>query len=198
MQKLTLNLNEAQVRKLINGHPIQIDKEKLNGSQHYLMVHPSTHKRATTARMKGKGIRVALTPEELQMSGQGFMDILRKIGKAATFVKDKIIDSSFYQQNIRPEVKALVNAGTTALANVLPGPVANIATKGINAIGEQTGAFGLPTDMVGVIHTTVKPKRITKKNAAAIMMDTKVNSLEYTKSKPSRKKSTSSGSFVIQ
>lgn len=193
MQKLPLTLTENQVRKLIKGLPIQLAKDQLMKSEHYLMLHPETHKKVIAAKTKGRGVRITLTHPEIMASGSGFMDILRKIGKAAMWVKDKVIDTPFYQQTVKPEIRSLVDAGKTAAAAVLPAPISNIANAGIDKIGQVTNAFGLP---LGVIDTTIKPKRITKKQAEKMLSATSITEpTPRAKPKPRAKKV--GGSFVI-
>lgn len=165
MQKLNLSLNENHIRKAVNGHPIQLSKDHLNGSEHFLVLHPENYKKCVTAKSKGRGVRITLTHPELAASGEGFMDILRKIKDGANWFKKHIIDSNFYQNQIKPEVRSLVNAGTAAVSNVLPGPVGNVAKSIVNAIGDNTGAYGL------VDTKTIKPKKITKKAVDKMIVD---------------------------
>jgi hypothetical protein len=165
MQKLPLTLTEAQARKLMNKHPIQLKHSQLKPEHmHYLMVHPETHKRAMKSLASGKGLRVALTPEELEMSGAGFWDLLKKAGQVAAnvgrFVKDKIIDSNLYQTSIKPEVRKLVDSGEAAISGVLPAPLAGVSKTLIDALGSRTGAYGL-------IEVPSK-KRVPKPKAKAV------------------------------
>ena len=185
MQKLHLSLNENHIRKAVNGHPIQLSKDHLNGSEHFLVLHPENYKKCVTAKAKGRGVRITLTHPELAASGEGFMDILRKIKDGASWFKSKVLDSNFYQQNIKPEVRALVDAGTAAVSPMLPAPVANVAKSIVNAIGDKTGAYGL-------IDTTIKPKKITKKQVDKMIVDFEKKPKKVVKSKKS-----ASGSFNI-
>jgi len=200
MQKLPLTLTEAQARKLMNKHPIQLKHSQLKPEHmHYLMVHPETHKRAMKSLASGKGLRVSLTPEELEMSGSGFWDLLKKAGQVAAnvgrFVKDKIIDSNLYQTSIKPEVRKLVDSGEAALAGVLPAPVAGVSKTLIDALGSRTGAYGLIEVPMNVIPSGITNKKRVPKP--------KVIPLGITKAKAVKKvvdksiKNLAGGSFVI-
>lgn len=147
--QIPVTLTEANVRKLINGHPIQLSSQQLHGTSHHLVVHPETHKRMLAAKAKKKGIRIHLTPEEVAASGQGFGDFLRKIGKAAKWVGEKVSDvihSGAYQKYAKPLVKTLVSDATAAVAPML-GPLAGPVESGVQKLGEVTGAYGLPQSL---------------------------------------------------
>lgn len=170
MQRLNLTLTEPQARKLMNKHPIQLKHNQLQPEhRHYLMLHPETHKRAMKAMASGKGLRLALTPDELEQSGAGFWDLLKKAANVASnvgrFVKDKIIDSNLYQTSIKPEVRKLVDSGEAALQTVLPAPVAGVSKTLIDALGSKTGAYGL-IEIPAKRAKAAKPRAKTAKPAA--------------------------------
>jgi hypothetical protein len=138
-----LDLTESNVNNFLSGKPVQLKKEQLHGNKHYLIVHPETHKRLVHAKSKGKGLRITMTPQELAASGEGFRDILSKIKKGAQWLKTHVIDSNIYQQDVKPIVRKLVDAGVSAASPMLPAPVASLAKQGIDKLGEVTNAFGL-------------------------------------------------------
>lgn len=73
---IKLNLSHAQLLKAKAGHPIQISPQNV-GVGHVFHVHPETYRKLATANKNGKGARIHLTLAEL--SGAGFMDILKKV-----------------------------------------------------------------------------------------------------------------------
>lgn len=156
-----LTLTENNARKLVNGHPIQLRNKQLHGTDHYLMLHPMQHARLSKAKAMGKGVRLVLTPEELQASGQGFGELWNKVKRGAAWVKQNVIDTPFYQKNVRPVVKQAVEAAVAALP--LPAPVAGIAKAGVEKLGESTSAFGL--EMEQPKKPRAKPKPRAKKAA---------------------------------
>ena len=161
MQKFTVDLTEGNVRKIINGYPIQLSKTQLNGNNHHLMVHPLNHKKMSDAKAKGKGVRLTLTQPEAIASATGFKDFWDKVKTVGQWVKKNVIDTSFYQSNVRPVVKELVDKGV-AIATPMLGPVAPIAKAGVEELSKQTGAFGIKANAL----TPVKTKRVTVKPRA--------------------------------
>ena len=161
--RFPLELTQNNVRKLVNGHPIQLRKEQLQGSKHWLDVHPTTHKRLSSAKAKGKGLRLTLTPEELQASGEGLGDLWNAIKKGARWVKDKIIDTPVYQSAVKPVVKGLVNAGVSAITPML-GPAGPLVQQGVEKLGEVTNAYGVSPELT-MLQPKSKPKPKPKPRA---------------------------------
>ena len=165
--KFPLDLTTNNVNNMLMGRSIQLKKEQLTGNKHYVVVHPTTHKKMSQALSKGKGVRILLTPDEFNASGEGFMDILRGIKKGAQWIKTHVIDSSTYQTAIKPIVRELVNVGTAAVAPPL-GPLAPLAKQGIDKLGEVTNAYGLVS-----VSKVSKPKsksKVSKPKAKKIVM----------------------------
>lgn len=145
-QKVPVTLTHAQVRKMMNGHPIQLSHRQLVDGKHWLALHHETAKRVGGAIRRKRGVRIHISPHELEASGEGIRDFFDKVisgaKKVGSFLKEKVIDTPFYQQNIRPLARNAVNTAFQAAAPSL-GVAAPIAQKGIDVIGEKTGAFGL-------------------------------------------------------
>lgn len=171
-----LDLTENNVKRLVNGHPIQLKAPQLKGDKHYIVVHPATHQRLVKARGLNKGARINLTAQELAASGEGFKDLWQKVKKGAQWVKQNVIDTALYQTKVKPIVRQAVESAVASLP--LPAPVAGVAKVGVEKLGEVTGAFGLEESPL--VMTQPKKKRVTKKGT----------------SKPRAKKS-AGGSFMI-
>lgn len=152
-----LELTENNVKKLMRGYPTQLKKEQLHSTKHYVKVHPLTHQKLTKAKVSGKGIRLTMTPEEFETSGEGFMDILRGIKKGAQWVKKNIIDSNIYQSDIKPIVRKLVDASVTAAEPML-GPVGPLVKSGVDKLGTVTNAYGLEAPTNGILKPKPKAK----------------------------------------
>jgi len=179
-----LDLTKSNVTNLISGKPIQLRKEQLNGSKHFLKVHPINHKRMTMAKAKGKGLRLSLTPDEVQASGEGFMDILRGIKKGAEWIKSHVIDSSLYQTAVKPIVKELVTTAATAAKTALP-VAAPLIQAAVDKGSEVTNAYGL----------VIPPKQ--KRGRPSVSSNAmKSHSKPKAKAKPKAKKQVG-GSFLI-
>ncbi len=140
--KVPLKLTEAQFHKLRKGHPVQLKHHQLTGDEHWIACHPETAKKLHTAKHKQKGVRIQLTNPELEASGEGIKEFWDKLKNAGKWVKEKIIDTPFYQTNVKPIVRGLVNTGETMVQARL-GPLGGVATSAIEAIGKKSGAYGL-------------------------------------------------------
>ena len=128
------------------GHTIQISHSKLfNGLE--IVVKKSKAFKLTRAYRNGKGTRLNLDKEELEAQGGSFWDVLRNAGN---WIKNHIIDTPIYQNDIKPIVRQVVNSGVNALsaavgseAPMLAPVVNSLGNSAVNAIGSKTGAFGL-------------------------------------------------------
>lgn len=175
---IRININEitpAQLKRLESGKTVQFKhkdiKDQTISDRGHFFVHPDVSKRLARSHAAGSGFRVTLTHPELQASGQGFRDAWNWIKNkaapavvsAAKFVKSKVIDSPFYQQSIRPELHNIVSG---LESNLPQNVVGTLIKKGVDVVGEKTGAFGIE-----------EPKKKSK-------------------SKPRSKKNTKGGSFM--
>jgi hypothetical protein len=138
LEKVSLNLTQPQARKLMSGKPVQLSASGIKGNKHSLYVNPLLAKKIRKAQRLNKGVRVSLTEEERSQSASGLKEIFEGIKKGAEFLKKNVIDSEFYQKNIRPLAKELVQSGINLL------PVGkDLARKGADWASQKTGAFGL-------------------------------------------------------
>jgi len=143
--QVPVSLTKAQFDKLRRGHQIQLSHQQIAGSglKNGIAVHPETAKKIHNARMKQKGCRISMTPHEMECSGEGLKEFWEKLKNVGKAIKEKVIDTPFYQENIRPIARQLVNQGLQ-LAGTKIGPQGQqIAQKAADALGEQTGAFGI-------------------------------------------------------
>ncbi len=151
--QVPLTLSQPQFHKLRKGHQIQLSHQQIgHGVQHrhHVMVHPETAKKVHQAKMKQKGVRISMTPHEMEASGEGLKEFWEKLKNAGQFIKNKIIDTPFYQQTVRPIAKNLVNQG---IDTFVPAPARDVAHQASSFVGEKTGAFGLhPRGRKSVMH----------------------------------------------
>jgi len=159
-QKVPVTLTESQFHKMRSGKPIQLSHQQISGGaihRHHLMLHPENVKKVAGAMRKQKGVRLTVSPHEFEASGEGIMDFFNKIKEGAQWLKSKVIDTPFYQQNVKPLVRGAVDAGLMAVAPRL-GPASDIAKQGVLALGEKTGAFGIkPRQKHGKKTRSAKP-----------------------------------------
>ena len=171
------DISEAQLRKLQKGLPVQLSfsqlkDQKINDRGH-IKVHPDVAKRVSKAHVKSKGSRVVLSEPELIESGEGFRDAWNWIKNkaapavinAAKWAKKNVINSPFYQETVRPELHKLVGNLESALPD---NAITRVATKGVDALGEFSGGYGLNngTIVVKVVPKKAVPKKAVPKKAA--------------------------------
>lgn len=142
-QKVPLTLSKAQFDKIRKGQPIQLAHHQIgHHGRHHLMLHPESVKKVHNAHRKGKGARIHVSPHELEASGEGLKEFWEGLKNAGNWIKKNIIDTPFYQSAVKPIIRSAVDTGLTAIAPRL-GIAAPLATQGVHALGEKTGAFGI-------------------------------------------------------
>ena len=83
-----LHLTHTQAMKLMKGQGTIIPHHQMGSDKGHHIVHlsPQTARKLLTSYKKGKGMRLSLSPDEIRstvMQGQGFKDVLKKIGHVA-------------------------------------------------------------------------------------------------------------------
>ena len=134
MESIPVRISKSQALKAKRGKPVQLGYSQLSGDSNIkLVLHPANAKKVKRAVRNQRGCRLILSPEEIH--GSGILDWLKN---AATWVKKNVIDTPFYQKNVRPIARELVKSGVSSV------PVlGDIAKPGVEWLGEKTGAFGL-------------------------------------------------------
>lgn len=142
--EVALSLSPENMKKLAKGHTIQLKHSQIApGAQHKhkLVMSKKNAMKIMRAGRNGKQVRLSLSSDEIE--GSGVLDWFKKAGR---FVKDKIIDTQFYQDNLRP----LARKGVDMLVDsFVPVPARDLARKGVDFVGDKTKAFGLPQSLDG-------------------------------------------------
>jgi hypothetical protein len=128
-------------------------------------MHPAMAKKVESARKKGSGVRLVMSPDEIiktgpmllsgngRMSGCGWFSdawswlkekvpqavswAVENVPKAYNWAKENVIDTPFYQENIRPVVHSKVFDKIEGL------PYANLSVPAAEWAAKETGAFGM-------------------------------------------------------
>ena len=140
MESIPVRISKNQALKAKRGKPVQLAYSQLSGDSNIkLVLHPANAKKVQRAVRNQRGCRIILSPEEIQ--GSGLFDFLKNAGQ---WLKKNIIDTDFYQRNIRPVARELVKTGVS----MIPGPqlARDVATKGVEYLGEKSSAFGMPSN----------------------------------------------------
>jgi len=146
--EVLVDITPATLRSMKKGKGFRLKHEKVGTGNITLMLKGPQHQRLTKAVARKKGVRLQLSPEELDATIQkaGGKLSLRAVGKA---VKDTL------KPLARPVLKGLAKAGTTTLAGVAASSVPALAPvaavvkpvldqqidKGIDQVGQKYG-FG--------------------------------------------------------
>lgn len=143
--EIVVHLKPAQARKIAKGGVVQLSASQVMGTcskSHpaSLLLHPEMHRKISKAMRARKGVRIQLSPTELEQNGEGLRDIWKGIKKGAKWLKKNVIDSDFYQENLRPIARKAVEYGIDQFA---PAPAQELLKKGARKIGDKTSAFGM-------------------------------------------------------
>jgi len=149
-QQVQLDATPHQLLRLAHGHNVQFKYSQLL-TGHPITLHVKTARSVHRAHRHQRGVRIQLTAEELNHNiqhGSGkFLDALKKAG---SWIKQNIIDTPFYQDNIKPVVRGVVNQGVDAFSGIATAKnpmLGNLARKGaelaVNKVGSATNAFGV-------------------------------------------------------
>jgi hypothetical protein len=140
-----LNLTHEQGMKLVRGKPVQLRHHQLLNGPHQVVLAIHKAKKLHKAHSLSKGCRLHLSPQEVEMSGQGLGDFFKKVGK-------------FYTEKIKPYVAPLVKQGVSSLADLgvsaaktaLPMFAPELQSlsdrykdQAVSKLGEVTGAYGM-------------------------------------------------------
>lgn len=128
--KLPVHLSRPQIKKLIEGKGIMLAPHLFANEQlpQTLAIAKKTHTRAQRNKRNGKGIRIQLTPDEIEASG--IMDWLKK---GYNFVKKNVIDTKNYQKYAKPLIRHAIDLA----------PIPSDVKKVVDYVGKQTNAYGV-------------------------------------------------------
>lgn len=149
-----LHLKESQIHKMMEGKPVQISLEQMGAEKgkHVIYLAKPNAKKILSSYKKGKGIRLSLTPEELEQSvksGAGLIKLkssdnlkMPKFAKGSQEAKDHMakIRGMKKGKGLGKDLgKILGTAGGTALGAMVGSPMIG-ATIGSHA-GSALGGF---------------------------------------------------------
>lgn len=156
ISELKVAVSEPQGKKLMAGGSIQLAPHQVNVGPSSIKMDAKKVKKILRAAQRGKGIRMALSPHELQMNGEGLFDLIKK---GAKWLKDNNL--------IRPILKAGVKNVLPLAAGLVGGPgaaaaVSSVADKygdqAVDKIGDVVGFGTKKQKGKGVKRGGVKPK----------------------------------------
>lgn len=120
LSELKMSVSETQGKKLMKGQSIQLHPSQVGVGPVAIKLDSKKVKKILRATQKGKGIRMTLSPHEMQMNGEGLFDWIKK---GAQWLKDNNL--------IRPLLKAGVKNVLPLAAGVFGGPAAATAVSSV-------------------------------------------------------------------
>lgn len=145
LEPVSLGLTKPQLRKLHKGQCCQLKPDQMRGGSITLMLSRGKVRKIRTAHKKSKGLRLKMTPDEIEQSGEGFKEIMKNVGEK---IKKGIKKAGPY---IRKGLTEAVKVGLPALAVAvgqpelaLPAKVLadTVAKKAVDKLGDVAG-FGM-------------------------------------------------------
>jgi hypothetical protein len=150
MERVSMRLTLPQAKKLMKGGTIQLSPSALKDNTHWLILETKTANKVRRAQRAGRGCRVCLNAREMEHSGEGIADFFKnafnKVKQGARWVKSNVIDTDFYQKNLKPLVRQGVDTGFQAIAPRLgvAGPAVKAA---VDKFGDYSSAYGLREEL---------------------------------------------------
>ena len=120
VSELQVAVSDTQGKKLMRGGSIQLSPHQVGVGPVSIKMDAKKVKKILRATQKGKGVRVSLSPQEVEMNGEGLWDLIKK---GAKWLKDNNL--------IRPLLKAGAKTVLPLAAGVFGGPAASAAVSSV-------------------------------------------------------------------
>lgn len=130
---------EQALANLMSGKPARLSRTTVKGKGLPLKLEMPNYMKIIQAKSKGKGCVLCMTPEEREMNGSGLKEIFGKIKEGAQWIKEKVVDTPFYQSTIKPIVRKTLEQGISMIPNAT---AQEVARKGLEATSAKWGAWG--------------------------------------------------------
>lgn len=131
---------QTALSNMMRGLPARLSRTVVRGRGMMLKLEPANYMKVMKAKSAGKGVVIKLTDMERDYNGEGLKEIWEGLKKGAKFVKEKIIDTPFYQSTIRPIVRKAIDAGISLVPNAT---AQDVLKQGRDYASEKWGAFGM-------------------------------------------------------
>ena len=136
---------QKALSNMMLGLPAKLTKREVSGKGLKLMLEPTNYRKLMTSKMNGKGVSITLTDREREYNGEGLKEVWEKVKQGAKWVKDKIVDTPFYQQNLKPLVRKAIETGI----NLVPNATAqDLLRKGVEETSGRWGAWGIKGGLI--------------------------------------------------
>ena len=115
-----LHLTESQIKKMIKGLPVQISHPQMGSGagKHVILLDSPNAKKLLASYRKGKGVRIHMSPEEIEHSikhGRGILDVLKRGIKTV----GNVVKEGLKNPVIKQIGKEVVHYGADALGTAV-------------------------------------------------------------------------------
>lgn len=169
-----LHLTRPQITKMMKGQGVNVPFHQMGSDKGdvVIMLHPQNARKMLTAYKKGKGMRLTLSPAEMQHSmthGRGIGKAFKKLGrdikrgaeKLGSTIKHDVIDPAGKALASKQAIDVYKQIGKHAIEQGIP-----VATAlGSMALGDPTGMSGA---VVGNIASQYASDAYSKKTGAGL------------------------------
>lgn len=157
--KVKLDVTDKQLKSLMGGKTVLLKHSQLGAGDTWFSLHPSTVSRIQKAMRNGKGVRIMVTAPELEHSGEGIKDVLKKISNAYQRVKP--IVAPYIKKGVERAADYGVSLAKTA-APLFSDEIDSVSKKvlpgAIDKLGKVTGAYGMQGGKAGRGRKRVAPR----------------------------------------
>jgi hypothetical protein len=136
---------QKALSNMMMGLPAKLTKREVSGKGLKLMLEPTNYRKLMSGKMNGKGVSITLTDREREYNGEGLKEVWEKVKEGAKWVKDKVVDTPFYQQNLRPLVRKAIETGITLVPNAT---AQDLLRKGVEETSGRWGAWGVKGGLI--------------------------------------------------
>lgn len=134
-KQVAVDITPEQMRKAVKMQPVQLSKEQVAGSGSKMFVHPENYKKVMSAKMKGTGCRIQISPDAMKYD----MDQMQG-GSIWSWIKDKAYP--WLKQNVLPVLADAAVAPASAFLGVPGATAARQIVKNVAGFGVGKPAKG--------------------------------------------------------
>lgn len=129
-KQVSVDITPEQMRKAVKMQPIQLTKAQVAGNSSKMYVHPENYKKIMSAKMKGTGCRIQISPDAMKYDLETMQG-----GSIWKWIKEKAFP--WLKKNVLP---ALADVAVPAAATFFGAPqIAGTAREAV----KQVAGFGV-------------------------------------------------------
>lgn len=127
-KQVAVDITPEQMRKAVKMQPIQLSKEQVSGTGSKMYVHPENYKKLMSAKMKGTGCRVQISPDAMKYDMHQLQG-----GSIWSWIKDKAYP--WLKENVLPVLADAAVAPASAFLTPTGAVAARQIVKNVAGFG---------------------------------------------------------------